>query len=267
MSKKTILRICMLLILVCFCLNQLWVALAEDYQDCDNPVTPTPPGNVIYPDCWEYECGVEKPTIVATYSVDMNTIDSENHVILSATGSCPPYTWSTDSKGYSLIDNENGSMTLNVISGTCGIDYDVYATVTVADNCPTPESNKIMIRHSDGEWQVENEGSNGATLFHACGEGNDNCTYGTVEYIDGYKKWEVIFFSPTCIRHQGRPGTPGIYDYWNTLTEDEYPPCGGPWSCSLEQGSCGYHESTGLYCYCHTEKCIYYEWSCQIEYP
>jgi hypothetical protein len=264
MSRKITLHISMLIFLSVLSLNPPLAAIAAEDCQCEKSA-PSSPGNVSYPEGWECECTGAKPIIVATYSEGMDTIDSGRPVTLSVDTislSCPPYTWSTDSTGYSLTDNGNGIVTLSVISGTCGEDFDIVATVTVEDGCDPPESNTIEIRHTAGEWKLKKTGSNGANSFYICGEGDNNCTNGTVEYIKGYKKWGVVF-SSNCIRNQRVTGIPGLYNKWTTLDEDEeYPPCGGPWNCSQEQGSCGYHEGERLYCYCKARYCYYYEWGC-----
>jgi hypothetical protein len=270
MSPQKTLRIFIPTFLTFLCLTFVSSAFTQDCQDCPNSV-PTPAGNVSYPEGWGCECTGATPTIVATYSEEMDTIDSEKPVILSVDPnslSCPPYTWSTESTGYSLTDNHNGTVTLSVVSGTCiknGVgNYDIYATVTVTDNCDPAESSSIVIRHSAGEWKLIKTGGNGANSYYICGEGDGSCDHGTIEYIDGHEKWEVVFSSGTysCIRNQRVTGIPGSYNKWTTLSEDEYPPCGGSWDCSKEQGSCGYHEGEHLYCYCKARYCYYYKWSC-----
>lgn len=119
-----------------------WIAIAGDCSDCNN--APSFPGNAT-------RCkGDSNPIINVTFAQGMDTIDSSHPVTLSASEGCPPYTWSTASKGYSLIDNKNGTMALSVINGVCGISYDVYCTVTVTDACGI--ANVAYIRNASGHW-------------------------------------------------------------------------------------------------------------------
>jgi len=98
---------------------------------------------LLYPPCSGCECIGTTPTI---YDDDAdNEIESAGSVNLwvdSGGTACPPYTWSTSSTGWSLNSNKTNNdletVTLSLIntSGkTCGTDYDVYATVTVTDDC------------------------------------------------------------------------------------------------------------------------------------
>lgn len=146
MTKTNIFRTCMVTILFALCFNLISVTMAAaGCGDCNNP--PTTSGDAEYPCCWQTKDA--KPTIVATYSEGMDTIDSEHSVTLSINGSCPPYTWTMTSAGYSLTDNDDGKKTLSVVSGTCGTSFDIYATVTVTNACGTTT---IDIRHAGGYW-------------------------------------------------------------------------------------------------------------------
>lgn len=72
-----------------------------------------------------------------------------NLYILNGRG---PFTWSTVSKGYTLGESETDghTNTLSVVSGTCGVDYDVIGTVTVTDSCG--DSISFDVRNTDGNW-------------------------------------------------------------------------------------------------------------------
>jgi hypothetical protein len=116
-----------------------------DCSDCNTP--PTSPGNAC-------RCNIA-PTISVTYSPNMDTIDSANPVTLSASGGCPPYTW-TVSSNYHLSNNEtqndNDQITLTATPGSC-TSSNIVCTVTVTDSCSNdPKSFTINIRNAAGHW-------------------------------------------------------------------------------------------------------------------
>lgn len=151
--------------------------MAGDCGDCKNP--PTFPGNASRCQCEAV------PTIVATFTGGMDTIDSSHPVTLSANGGCPPYTWSTLSKGYSLIDNRDRTMTLSVISGTCSVNYDISATIIVKDSCQvTPRSATIKIRNTAGMWK---------TLANDCYDNRFTNSNLWTEVIDGNLKYVIRY--------------------------------------------------------------------------
>jgi hypothetical protein len=213
MMKGTIIRLCMLIILFVFCLSIRGIALAA----CDNPDgpgtspspgaggpgVPTSPGNAIAPPGWKDN----KPIIVATYApttnADKETIDPTRPVILSVTGGCSPYTWSTSSTGYHLTDNEDGTKTLSVVSGTCGTDYDVFATVTVTSACGVPYTTQI--RNTSGHW------GNWVTEYFT-----GNCFSDTYsENIIGnrmYRTSYIILGSDCC--NASKPNCDGVPTAW-----------------------------------------------------
>lgn len=170
-----------------------------------------------------------------------------------------PFTWTTSSYGYSLgaTKTSGPSNTLTCVDGDCGTqgegaDYAPYATVTVLDSCDNTVS--FVIRNVDGaDWDLEHSGTNSATSFGACGEGDENCPPASdLEYIVGYERW-VIDFRDDCYRSQNSNGWDGIGDH--------YPPCGGSRNCGKVPGSCGLYQGSTL-CYCFPNHIDYYLWAC-----
>jgi len=158
MTKRVILILWSVPFLFFLCLNVNSIATAADCEPCGSE-TPSSPGNTTIPDNFHLN-------IVARYTnqsaSDPNTIASSYPVYLhveSSGYSCPNYTWSIASKGYSLDKTETSSASeevmMSVVSGSCGKngsgDYDVVAVVTVTDDCG--KSNTIVIRHESGVWK------------------------------------------------------------------------------------------------------------------
>jgi hypothetical protein len=153
MTKGIILRIFMsLIILAILCLYPALIAIAEDCQECDQKGTPTSAGNSKYSDGWPCKCINAKPIITAS----SETIVKGGSITLQVKSgglACPLYTWSTTSKGYTLNKtktNNDEIVTLSCTTGTCGTNYDVYATIRVTDNCG--EWKDIVIRNTSGTW-------------------------------------------------------------------------------------------------------------------
>jgi hypothetical protein len=207
MYKKINLLKCMSAILFFFILGLASFSVAGNCGDCDEP--PTVPGNAC-------KCDGTKPTINATFAEGMDTIDSINPVTLSASGGCPPYTWSLSGSGYSLVNNENGTMKLSVISGICGDNYDIYCSVTVTDTCGNSVS--ATIRNTSGRWISKGSGSSNVFTIscnynryylHAIPQliiGNQRWTFGLISY-----HWETGSCDPTWTNIlSGSPVSPPI---------------------------------------------------------
>jgi hypothetical protein len=248
MPNGKIFRIC--LILSVFCLTIKGTVLAEDC--CDGKGTPTSAGNAEY--FSECECVGAKPTIVAS----SETIVKGGSITLSVTGGCPPYTWSTSSKGYSLTYNKDGTVTLSCTTGTCGTNYAVYATVTVMDNCGVPDT--IVIRNTAGTWKEQKI----IVSNNACTQCGSNCGGGTScsglvdpeDIIVGKEKWAIDIQAFAWWHCAGI----NLLPCW-TWNGPNHPPCG-------EAGVCWntYYASQSLCCTAGTGPTLmhyhYYLWSC-----
>ena len=177
MSKEKIFGICIMMILFVFCLQITRIVFAEDCQDSRGPGTPSSVGNAEYTAGWRCECTGAIPTIVAS----SKAIAKGGSITLWVNSSglaCPPYTWSTSSKGHSLniteTENDLETVTLSCTTGTCGTNYDVVATVTVTDQCG--ETDEIEIRNTAGTYSV---------LLETCGVLDG--WHQSVCYKDGFK--------------------------------------------------------------------------------
>ncbi len=177
MLKQKIIKVCFFTVMIAFhlCLNSL--LLAGDCADKDGITqTPTPPGNAEYTEDWRSQY---RPTI---YASD-DEIDPEGTITLYADSggtACPPYSWSVSGTGYSLDKNETDNdletvtLTAPASTGTCGVDYDIVATVTVKDDCG--ETDEIEIKNTAGTWVRCYTISNMAICSCPC-ESNDEDGY------------------------------------------------------------------------------------------
>jgi len=240
MPNGKVFRICFMMILFVILLNFKGIVLAGDCKDCQEETggatTPTSAGNAIIQPGWNCNCIGAKPTIIAS----SETIVKGGSITLSVTGGCPPYTWSTSSKGYSLTYNKDGTVTLSCTTGTCGTNYDVYATIKVTDNCGQPAD--IVIRNTAGTWSsaitywsIQNPNDTGGcgSVNCGCGYTHDwiNCSGAACAevYTVGHERWCVGV--PSC-------NAPGPYSpcadpptSWAWADAVHNPPCGDAGAC------------------------------------
>ena len=167
MAKGIVLRTFIsTIVMSVLCLEPAWITIADDCQECDEKGTPTYVGNAKY--SWPCKCTDATPTIDYDNDEDdlIPSAGSINLWVDSGGLACPPYTWTVDGKGWSIIDNDGDNKTdynnepitlslINTTGKTCGTggsgDYDVYATVTITDNCG--KTGDIIIRYSGGKWK------------------------------------------------------------------------------------------------------------------
>ncbi len=108
--------------------------------------------------CYEREecnCAAADPFTFNDASTP-DTITPGGAISIYVAGGCGPYSWSVVGTGYTLdsATTENGTVVngLNSASGTCGINYGPFATVTVTDNCG--DSVDFVIRNTGGHWSA-----------------------------------------------------------------------------------------------------------------
>lgn len=185
-----------------------------------------------------------------------DTVAPGGSITLYILGGVPPYTWNVTGEGYSLEESETEGLSnvLSCVDGSCAVDYDLVAYITVTDSCN--EEVDIEIRSYEGEWIEKDSGDNAGNTFYVCGEGNAVCAARPdIEYIVGEKRWMITVIG-NCVRNQNRK-------YWKaSLAAENYPPCGNPWNCAIADGTCGYNEEHELWCYCRMGTCTYYELEC-----
>lgn len=190
------------IILFVLYLNSISVVMAVDCGDCDPP--PTYPGNASRCQCETV------PTIVATFTGGIDTIDSTHPVTLKANGGCPPYKWTTSSSNYSLnnsgkTENDFDPITLTASSGSCGTtfnDSNVVCSVTVMDSSAiTPKSATITIRNTVGYW--------GPTIYD-CQLGAGGTWY---EKVIGDTKYQIAIYDMGAMTITGScTGSEGVTD-------------------------------------------------------
>ena len=107
-----------------------------------------------------YNCGCNCAT-ADTFEIDTGssatTIAPGGTATLVAQGGCGPFTWSVSGTGYTMDDatTTDPSNVLNSPSGTCGVQYDPVATVTITDNCSTQITTKV--RNTGGQWTQQSD--------------------------------------------------------------------------------------------------------------
>ena len=108
--------------------------------------------------CYEREecdCAAADPFTFDDASTP-DTIAPGGSISIYVAGGCGPYSWSVVGTGYTLdsATTENGTVVngLNSASGTCGVNYGPFATVTVTDNCG--DSVDFVIRNTGGHWSA-----------------------------------------------------------------------------------------------------------------
>jgi len=202
-------------------------------------------------------CPVDPPMSFDDDSTS-DTIAPGGSITMYVTGGLSTYSWSVSGTGYTLGSSVTTGLsnTLTSASGTCGVNYDAVASVTVTDTCGT-EAN-FDIRNTGGQW----------TYIKACNrnrdtilEPNRNCYAAHVyDIIVGTEKWRlacnysgegICWALPwaTCWG-DGNP--------WNCNCTNP-PPCGSPVECADDVGiSC----PGGCYPYGIVQVSYYYMWTC-----
>jgi len=169
---------------------------------------------LLYPPCSGCECIGTTPTIYASSL----TIAPEGTITLyvdSGGTACPPYSWSVSGVGYTLDKNttendlETVTLTAPASSGTCGTDYDIYATVTVTDDCGVTD--EIEIRNTAGRWVIC------YTFSQACSIASCQCEDdGDGYYIIGNHR----IYHRECVKSLSGAPCPTDYSYTRTCSED-----------------------------------------------
>jgi hypothetical protein len=136
------------------------------------------------------------------------TIVAGSSVQVFVTGGRGPFTWSVSGLGYSLLVAETvtGTNQVTCADGVCGVDYDPYCTITIADACDANVS--ASLRNTGGEWVfVGNTCGIAFGATEAVDAGSGSCEAGTSErytrtLISGYQKQiqgqETCVGSKTC---------------------------------------------------------------------
>lgn len=167
-----------------------------------------------------------------------DTITPGSYIDVFVDGGEGPFTWDTESNGYSFtFDETTGrSNRFNVVGGTCGVDYDVYGTFTVTDVCGATVI--AIVRATSGSWGAWNLVANIEYDTYCPGTGR-SCTNdgpkhtrtdfpGAADGIFGIKKYK--------------------YEYHYGRTETCYG--GDPNDCCGDHAHCGYAKSpNGFLCY------------------
>ena len=198
-----------------------------------------------------------------------DTIAPGGAISIYVAGGCGPYSWSVVGTGYTL-DNattEDGTVVngLNSASGTCGVNYGPFATVTVTDNCG--DSVEFTIRSTGGSWDF-------GSVCDACPRpaGNECTTSACImtpnvfDVIVGAEKWNMdcgTIHGGLCGRASGAGSE--TMDTWKltatsclTACPVPEPPCGKPEDCNTrDNATCFSWE-----CICACGRFTYYEWSC-----
>jgi hypothetical protein len=259
MITRTMLRICLLIILSVLCLEPAWTAIAEDCQECDRQNTPTPAGNAEYLAGWPCKCTEAKPMIYDNDDDDLiPSAGAVNLWVNSGGNACPPYTWSISGMGWSVIDDDGDNQTdndletitlslINTIGKTCGTHYSVYCTVTVTDNCG--ETDNIIMKYSGGKWGNDTVicglGGAGLTRFYGNPLGKNRYYVFTTQYCSF--TYDVYKCSDTCpayvLANQsalGFPASDGTYFFCTNASQ--------PVSCSIKQsGKFGIYNGSNGY--------------------
>jgi len=169
MKKYSLSLIPFVFILLCF--YPSFISLAGD---CGDSVIPTISGNHKLNPAMHNACSGERP-VVFSNSDEIEVGGSITLWVDSGDLARPPYTWSTSSSGYSLdkttTEGDFEEVTLSCAYGSCGINYNVYAVVTVTDSCGMVS--KSTIRNTSGKW---NNGNQISTIIPRSGYAwNCNC--------------------------------------------------------------------------------------------
>ncbi len=158
-----------------------------------------------------------------------DTIVAGNSIEIYVTGGCGPFTYSTSSNGYDIegqssYQTNDRNVTLNCVSGDCGVDFDVTAMITITDGCGTEIS--ATIRNTGGSWVAYGSGvayyTEGSPYY--C-DNADCVTSSSNEIIEGEYKWEIseVLSKRVC----KQPYT--VWTQYSGTWID--PPCGSPMDC------------------------------------
>lgn len=85
-----------------------------------------------------------------------DTIVKGSAISIYVTGGCPPFTFSTNSLGYTFNEGvtsystEMRTANLACVTGTCGTNYAVVANFTITDGCGSSVSSSV--RNTSGQW-------------------------------------------------------------------------------------------------------------------
>ena len=161
---------------------------------------------------------------------------------------CPPYQWSVSGTGFSLDksqtynDLETVTLTAPYSFGTCGVNYDVLATVTVIDQCGGTD--EIKIKNTGGSWVFL------GTKLSTCSSNCSPCDGGSTarSFTSGNKRW---WFSLACYIY-------GAYSWGPCKTGTCVdPPCTPYGEGCFEADFCD-----GINCEERAGSYSYYEWGC-----
>ena len=185
--------------------------------------------------CYEREecnCAAADPFTFDDASTP-DTIAPGGSISVYVAGGCGPYSWSVVGTGFTLdsATTPNGTVVngLNSASGTCGVNYSPFATVTVTDNCG--DNVEFVIRNTGGTWALQGNRNSSARFAGDCGGGSSTgCPTGGLSYniYVGEERWRLVetsFFQADC-DCDWSPET------WATGLVP--PPCGSPYNCWLE---------------------------------
>jgi len=129
---------------------------------------------------------VPVPTIDADNTDD--TIDNATPATVTIVDGCPPFVWEVSGLGYTIDPDEPSALraaVVTVVGGTCGVDYDAVATVTVTDACENSVTKKI--RNTGGKWCALTVGHNYAIACSVNQDAIDRCTE---VIVDNEYRWE-----------------------------------------------------------------------------
>lgn len=199
------------------------------------------------PMTWDTENNPE--TIVADSSEDIFILDGLG-----------PFQWSVSGLGYTLdaeetTERQNG---LTCAAGTCGVDYDAVATITVTDACGGDVT--ADIRNTAGGWVLnETVNSNPRRGVSPCGLGGTGSNSINLDVIVGDEKWNIRIldtFTQVCA---ACPYTAS----WVWDGGAHHPPCGSAYGCTVT-----YWVQFLVDAYCATNHELntlryrYYQWGC-----
>jgi hypothetical protein len=150
---------------------------------------------------------------------------------------CPPFTWAVSGTGYSIgqTQTEGRSNQLNCAAGTCGVNFDAFAKVTVTDSCGGAVTGTI--RNTAGQWILDAEYY---TVYkdrseNYCTNAGNYCRpsdYTEKTLDDGEYRWILTPYNCSCVSG----GYPCDAFYWEKdsvpVTPENYPPCGSAISCA-----------------------------------
>lgn len=152
-------------------------------------------------------CSCENPSVAFSIASYDSTIDPGGSAYVTVTGGCGPYSYSVSGTGYSA--SGTGTVgTISSASGTCGVEYAVYVTVTAKDFCGTEKT--CVIRNTGGKWTISVApfvrcfnlpgGGRCVSCFHTSCAGN--CTGPQlITQVDNLTKWAITGYSCNCCNY------------------------------------------------------------------